>query len=186
MSNPRTLAVATATNMHLHGELRQDQYICIRDGLEYFESLKERDQALENMWNEFADVPMNPDTECMEEPFLDFPAGTRREDIWHWFDERHSKGVAYLLYGLYGQEKEPAKCYTVVDSSYDVGLSTYAFWSREAAEQSVRDSIAGVVAELKGRDWDTVRVLEQDSSFTVYVPDTGISYEWTISETKIR
>ena len=98
MSNPRTLAVATATNMHLHGELRQDQYICIRDGLEYFESLKERDQALENMWNEFADVPMNPDTECMEEPFLDFPAGTRREDIWHWFDERHSKGVAYLLY----------------------------------------------------------------------------------------
>lgn len=28
-----------------------------------------------------------------------FPAGTEREEIWHWFDERHPKGVAYLLYG---------------------------------------------------------------------------------------
>ena len=25
--------------------------------------------------------------------------GIHREEIWHWFDERHSKGVAYLLYG---------------------------------------------------------------------------------------
>lgn len=99
MSNPRTLAVVTATNMHLHGELRRDQYSCIRDGLSYIETLAERDEVLENMWNEFADVPMNPDTECMEEPFLDFPVGTHRKDIWHWFDERHSKGVAYLLYG---------------------------------------------------------------------------------------
>ena len=25
--------------------------------------------------------------------------GIHREEIWHWFDVRHSKGVAYLLYG---------------------------------------------------------------------------------------
>lgn len=99
MSNPRTLAVVSVTNMLQHGELRQDQYSCIRDGLAYIEPLAERDKALEAMWREFADVPMNPETECMDEPFLDFPTGTPREDIWHWFDERHSKGVAYLLYG---------------------------------------------------------------------------------------
>ncbi len=62
-------------------------------------TLKNRDERLEALWKQFADVPMNPDTECMEEDFLHFPAGTDREEIWHWFDERHSKGVAYLLYG---------------------------------------------------------------------------------------
>ena len=126
---------------------------------------------------------MNPETECMEAPFLDFPAGTPREDIWRWFDERHSKGVAYLLYRAQEQVK---KCFVVVDSSYDVGLSTYAFWNRGAAEQSVRKSVADVVADLKGKDWERVEVLEQGDSFSVYVPDTGISYDWTICETDIR
>lgn len=63
------------------------------------QTLAERDAALEKLWAKFVDVPMNPDTECMEAPFLNFPVGTFREDIWHWFDERYSKGVAYLLYG---------------------------------------------------------------------------------------
>lgn len=119
----------------------------------------------------------------MDEPFLGFPAGTHREDIWHWFDERHSRGVAYLLHG---PQKQPRKCYAVIDSSYDVGMNTYAFWSREDAERSVRESVASVVAELKERDWDRVEVLEQGDSFSVYVPDTGISYDWTISEADIR
>ena len=45
-----------------------------------------------------ADIPMDPETERMEEDFLCFPMRTHREEIWHWFDERHSKGVYYLLY----------------------------------------------------------------------------------------
>lgn len=62
-------------------------------------TIKARDERLKALWQQFTDVPMNPETECMEEDFLHFPAGTHREDIWHWFDERHSKGIAYLLYG---------------------------------------------------------------------------------------
>ena len=69
-------------------------------------TLKERDSELEKLWNQFGDIPMNPDTERIEEPFLGFPAGTDREDIWHWFDERHSKGVSFLLYGVPFYEKE--------------------------------------------------------------------------------
>lgn len=63
------------------------------------EAIENRDRELEDLWEQFEDVSMDPVTECMEAPFLDFPAGTHREEIWHWFDERHSKGVAYLLYG---------------------------------------------------------------------------------------
>lgn len=64
-----------------------------------FDTLAERDEKLEALWKKFDDVPMNPETECIEEDFLHFPHGTDREDIWKWFDERHSRGVAYLLYG---------------------------------------------------------------------------------------
>ena len=58
------------------------------------------DRRVEELWQEFADIPMNPVTECMEAPFQVFPVGTSREDIWKWFDEHHSKGVVFLLYNL--------------------------------------------------------------------------------------
>lgn len=62
-------------------------------------TLEERDKALEVLWDEFGDIPMDPETEEMEDIFLSFPAGTPRMDIWRWFDERYSKGVGALLYG---------------------------------------------------------------------------------------
>jgi len=180
------IAVDTAAELYQTGCINYAGYRAIRDGLDEIKPLVERDKELEKLWSEFGDVPMNPETECMDEEFLGFPAGTHREDIWHWFDERHSKGVVYLLYGLYGRQNRCKKCYVVVDNSYDVGLNTYAFWSREAAEQSVRESVDGVVADLKRKDWDRVEVLEQGDSFSVYVPDTGISYDWSISETDVQ
>lgn len=67
-------------------------------------TLKERDKRLERLWAEFGDVPMNPETEEIEAPFLCFPAGTNREEVWEWFDERYSRGVAKLL--LVGESKD--------------------------------------------------------------------------------
>lgn len=58
-----------------------------------------RDKALEDLWEQLTDVPMNAETECIEEPFIHFPEGTHREEIWRWFDTQHSKGVAYLMCG---------------------------------------------------------------------------------------
>ena len=58
------------------------------------------DSEVEELWRSLDDVPMNPETERMEKPFLIFPAHTPREEIWKWFDKRHSKGIAFLLYGI--------------------------------------------------------------------------------------
>lgn len=63
------------------------------------ETREMNDEMLELLWGMLEDIPMNPETECMEGAFLTFPVGTHREEIWKWFDEQHSKGVAYLLYG---------------------------------------------------------------------------------------
>lgn len=75
----------------------------------YMDTLEERDRKLERLWAELEDVPMNPDTEEMEEQFLHFPAGTNREEIWEWFDERHSKGVAYLMHVGEAKDREVAQ-----------------------------------------------------------------------------
>lgn len=63
-----------------------------------FETLEERDKKLEALWEQLADIPVNPETEQLEEPYLYFPVGTDKMDIWGWFDKRYSKGVAELLY----------------------------------------------------------------------------------------
>ena len=64
-------------------------------------------RVIETMWRELADIPLEvPESgdEFFAEPFtlqgISFPAGITRTELWHWFDDRHPKGVAYLLYGL--------------------------------------------------------------------------------------
>ena len=55
---------------------------------------------IEDLWLEFGDVPMNPKTECIEEEWNGFSAGTHREEIWHWFEETFNISVAEDLMGL--------------------------------------------------------------------------------------
>ena len=52
------------------------------------------------LWKEFGNIPMNPETECIEKEWWRFPAGTHREEIWHWFEETFGVGVAEDLMGL--------------------------------------------------------------------------------------
>ena len=58
------------------------------------------DLYLEVLWEELTDVPFDEDALgqlILAVNWYHFPAGTEREEIWHWFDVRHSKGVAYLM-----------------------------------------------------------------------------------------
>jgi len=91
-------AIGTAERLFNGGVIDHLEYSALVDGLDYIPTLKENDEILEDLWALFSDVPMDPETECMEEEFCGFPEGTHREAIWHWFDERHSKGAHYLLY----------------------------------------------------------------------------------------
>ena len=99
MTGLKSKAFDTVYGLYNRDVLSSSDYEVIREGLEEIETLRDRDTALEEMWRQFADVPMNPETECIEEAFMGWGPGVSREEIWHWFDRRHSKGVAYLLYG---------------------------------------------------------------------------------------
>ena len=60
---------------------------------------KYSDKELASLWEDLGDVPINEDREeTTVLPFLHFPEGTPKEDIWHWFDEQHSTGL-YILMG---------------------------------------------------------------------------------------
>jgi len=52
---------------------------------------------LEKFWDEkFSQTCVDEDCN-IDEDFYIWKAGTFREDIWHWIDERHSKGVGYIM-----------------------------------------------------------------------------------------
>lgn len=54
---------------------------------------------VKDLWEDFGEVPMNPDTEEIEESWKHFLPGTHREEIWHWFEERFNISVAEDLMG---------------------------------------------------------------------------------------
>jgi len=61
------------------------------------------DAELEKRWDELEDVPFDeadsPSGLILSDDWWIFPKGVDREDIWHYFDENHSRGIEYLIYG---------------------------------------------------------------------------------------
>lgn len=64
------------------------------------------DNEVEKLWDEFEDVLFvedgNSDDSCrlvLSDDWQGWCKGTNRDTIWHWFDEHHSKGIHWLLYG---------------------------------------------------------------------------------------
>lgn len=61
------------------------------------------DSYFESLWRELEDIPFDEDENTnlvLAIEWQGYPIGTNREEIWHWFDDNHSKGVAYLIYEL--------------------------------------------------------------------------------------
>lgn len=59
------------------------------------------DKYLERLWDSLEDVPVieDPDMRTVIDcEWNGFCKGTDVEDIWMWFDQRHSKGVHWLMY----------------------------------------------------------------------------------------
>lgn len=121
MSYLKDEAIRVLNELNSGNRIDCRDYLTIFEGLDEIDTLLDRDKALEELWDQFADIPINPETECIEEKFLGWGPGISREEIWHWFDKRHSKGVAYLLYGgaeeyvpetrrLYGLKKLCFEC----------------------------------------------------------------------------
>lgn len=43
-------------------------------------------QNILDLWQKLEDHPYDPETECITAPYIIFPTGTHKEEIWHWFE----------------------------------------------------------------------------------------------------
>lgn len=65
-------------------------------------SLPSSDDTIQKLWDALTDIPLDEDDNGDLIWGQDFHIwkkgeGITREEIWHWFDENHSKGVAWLM-----------------------------------------------------------------------------------------
>jgi len=45
-------------------------------------------ETLKRLWKALGETPTDADG-CLEEAFQHFPAGTQREEVWHWFEAQN-------------------------------------------------------------------------------------------------
>jgi hypothetical protein len=57
------------------------------------------DNVARGLWDKLGNIPVNEDDE-IDEPFLDFPKGTDKFEIWHWFEDTFNLSVAHDLMHL--------------------------------------------------------------------------------------
>ena len=55
------------------------------------------DKEIEALWERFDEITVREDG-CIDDDFYIWEEGTDRNTIWHWFAEKHSKGVHWLIY----------------------------------------------------------------------------------------
>ena len=70
-----------------------------------------QDKEMESLWEELEDIPFIEDEEGRlildsDEPWHNFEPGTTKEEIWHYFDRNHSKGLNYLVNEYESKTKE--------------------------------------------------------------------------------
>ena len=66
----------------------------ILERIENMKSQKEIDNFLSALWDEFSNVPVDEDTDTIDDSFYIWEIGTDKSDVWHWLDDNHSLGLA--------------------------------------------------------------------------------------------
>lgn len=70
-------------------ELNKDEFL-----KEYsYLSEEEYQNILDKMWEQLGDVPTDETGTFIENLFYSWTVGDKKEDIWHWFDERVTSGI---------------------------------------------------------------------------------------------
>jgi len=91
--------IKTYCEDHKYSISNEDLEIIKNRGLEdYYADWKQ--MYVEDLWEEFGEVPMNPETEKIEMEWNNFPPGTHREEIWHWFEDQFKISVAQDLMNI--------------------------------------------------------------------------------------
>ena len=70
-----------------------------KTGGSYTKRTNVTNMTVKDLWNSLGNVPID-DRDCIEEDWYSFKKGTRRFDIWHWFEDMFHLSVAIDLMHL--------------------------------------------------------------------------------------
>ena len=123
-----------------------------------------QDKEMESLWEKLEDIPFIEDEDGRlildsDEPWHNFAPGTTKEEIWHYFDRNHSKGINYLV-------------------------NEYESKTKELQEQSKKEGYeAGYSGEYEPND---LTQEEQESQMykKIYTKDSDGFEEWTEYDNK--
>lgn len=99
MTDTKIEAAKLVDNLYKSNRISVDEHTTILSAITEIETLDSRDEELEDLWLQFVDLPVYPYIDAIGKPYLSFSAGTPREKILRWFNERYSRGVYSLLFG---------------------------------------------------------------------------------------
>lgn len=108
------------------------------------------------LWEEFGNVPMDPETECIEMPWQGFPAGTHREEVWHWFEETFGVSVAEDLMGHEGELAWNGLTFQLVDHIF----RPYFIWN---IGKNMPDGYLPLCRLKQVQPWEHAMEIETDS-----------------------
>lgn len=57
-------------------------------------------RAIKNLWSDFGNISLDPETERIEQKWHGFKPGTHREEIWRWFEKTFDLSVAEDLMNI--------------------------------------------------------------------------------------
>ncbi len=75
MSEYKRQAIEIIDRLNQENRIDYRDYCDIHDRLNEIETLRDRDEELEELWEQFADIPVDPKTECIEAPFMGWGVG---------------------------------------------------------------------------------------------------------------
>lgn len=142
-------------------------------------------KAIETMWKEFGDCPVNDFGEITES-FCGWPGLTDREEIWRWFDEQYAMwdGVHALMFpdehkkSMFGEVRAEAVLQEWVHD-YGITVGTVEFDCGRALDMLPIERVKKLVAGKAGYDTDEVfaeavimnLIEDHDGPFDCYICD---------------
>ena len=134
---------------------------------------KELDSIIEKLWVALEDVPFIEGKNrelILDGEYLDFPKGTTRDKIWHWFDDMYSKGVAYLIndFDITAHRATESKKITE-DNEEDLDEAFY-------------EKICRAYIDTVNLEWVTTNPENNDSVVHGYFADDSEAEKWGYGE----
>lgn len=108
------------------------------------------DDACQKAWEVFIRIPVDEDTDEIQEEFLHFPAGTNQEIVHEWFDRMYSRGVYSLMHP--GEMVQPmSEAELMVATKELIGSYVFLAEKEDVSREDVVDELGEIFSDANLR-----------------------------------